>query len=97
MICCHKYVTVVRCCRKYWHNLNFAILGQFRFDRIGSSYPEAVPLFALRLVPAVCGSLIIPTTYHLMLELGLTQWTAALAGFLLLCGMYVYDTLGQER
>jgi dolichyl-phosphate-mannose-protein mannosyltransferase len=40
-------------------------------------------------VPAVCGSLIIPTTYHLMLELGLTQWTAALAGFLLLCGMYV--------
>lgn len=59
--------------------------GQFKFDRIGSSYSETVPLFALRLVPAVCGSLIIPTTYHLMLELGLTQWTAALAGFLLLC------------
>lgn len=75
----------------------FFISGQFKFDRIGSSYSETVPLFALRLVPAVCGSLIIPTTYHLMLELGLTQWTAALAGFLLLCGMYINDTLDPDR
>nr|CAD7394767.1 unnamed protein product [Timema cristinae] len=59
--------------------------GQFKFDRIGSSYAESVPLFALRLVPAVCGSIVIPIAYHLMLELGVTQWTAALAGFLLLC------------
>ncbi|XP_067002481.2 protein O-mannosyltransferase 1 [Anabrus simplex] len=59
--------------------------GQFKFDRIGSSYADTVPLFALRLVPAVCGSLLIPTAYHLMLEMGLSQWTAALAGFLLLC------------
>ncbi|GLG97859.1 Protein O-mannosyltransferase 1 [Gryllus bimaculatus] len=59
--------------------------GQFKFDRIGSSYSESVPLFALRLVPAVCGSLLIPTAYHLILELGFSQWTAVLAGFLLLC------------
>nr|CAD7260474.1 unnamed protein product [Timema shepardi] len=61
------------------------LIGQFKFDRIGSSYAESVPLFALRLVPAVCGSIVIPIAYHLMLELGVTQWTAALAGFLLLC------------
>ncbi|XP_078041520.1 protein O-mannosyltransferase rt isoform X2 [Augochlora pura] len=58
--------------------------GQFKFDRIGSPYLDNVPLFALRLVPALCGSLLIPTTYHLILELGLKQWTAALAGILLL-------------
>ncbi|XP_076645403.1 protein O-mannosyltransferase rt [Halictus rubicundus] len=58
--------------------------GQFKFDRIGSPYTDNVPLFALRLVPALCGSLLIPTAYHLILELGLKQWTAALAGILLL-------------
>ncbi|XP_035726639.1 protein O-mannosyltransferase 1-like isoform X1 [Vespa mandarinia] len=58
--------------------------GQFKFDRIGSPYADTVPLFALRLFPALCGSLIIPTAYHLALELGLKQWTAMIAGILLL-------------
>ncbi|XP_015189217.1 PREDICTED: protein O-mannosyltransferase 1 isoform X3 [Polistes dominula] len=58
--------------------------GQFKFDRIGSPYADMVPLFALRLFPALCGSLIIPTAYHLALELGLKQWTAMIAGILLL-------------
>lgn len=62
------------------------VLGQFKFDRIGSAYSDTVPLFALRLVPAFCGSLIIPTAYFLMLQLNCKQWTAALAAFLLLCG-----------
>lgn len=63
--------------------------GQFKFDRIGSPYVDAVPLFALRLVPALCGSLLIPTAYHLILELGLKQWTATLAGILLLLGNFL--------
>ncbi|XP_015609966.1 protein O-mannosyltransferase 1 [Cephus cinctus] len=58
--------------------------GQYKFDRIGSLYPESVPLFALRLVPALCGSLAIPTAYHLALELGLKPWSAAIAGLMLL-------------
>lgn len=58
--------------------------GKFKFDRIGSSYTENVPLLALRLVPALFGSLLIPTAYHLMFELGLSQWTAILAALLLL-------------
>ncbi|XP_014473640.1 PREDICTED: protein O-mannosyltransferase 1 [Dinoponera quadriceps] len=58
--------------------------GQFKFDRIGSPYDEAVPLYALRLIPAICGSLLIPTGYHLVLELGLRQWAAAIGGILLL-------------
>lgn len=62
--------------------------GNFKFSRIGSPYSEAVPLFALRLIPALCGSLIIPTGYHLALELGLRQWSAAVAGMLLLFGAF---------
>lgn len=58
--------------------------GNFKFDKIGTPYPDSLPLLALRFVPAFFGSLIIPTSYHLMLELGLTQWTSLLAALLLL-------------
>lgn len=58
--------------------------GKFKFDRIGSPYSDTVPLFALRLIPALFGSLVMPTSYHLMLELGLKQSTSLLAGILLL-------------
>ncbi|XP_066603868.1 protein O-mannosyltransferase 1 [Prorops nasuta] len=58
--------------------------GQFKFDRIGSPYAESVPLFALRFIPAFCGSLLIPTGYLLALELDLKQSSAAIAGILLL-------------
>lgn len=68
--------------------------GNFKFDRIGSAYSESVPLFALRFVPALCGSLLMPVAYHLMLEMGLSQWTSLLAGLLLLCDNAV---LSQSR
>lgn len=58
--------------------------GQFKFDRIGSAYPESVPLTALRFVPALFGSLLIPTVYHLMLEMGLSEWTSIFAALLCL-------------
>ncbi|XKL60713.1 hypothetical protein PGB90_007770 [Kerria lacca] len=59
--------------------------GKFKFDRIGSEYSSNVPIFALRLIPALCGSLIIPVIYHFMLELSCQQWTAILAALLVLC------------
>ncbi|XP_074031169.1 protein O-mannosyltransferase rt isoform X2 [Leptinotarsa decemlineata] len=58
--------------------------GKFRFDKIGSPYPSSLPLIALRFVPAFFGSLIIPTVYHLMLEVGLSQWTSLLSALLFL-------------
>ncbi|XP_063977275.1 protein O-mannosyltransferase 1 [Diachasmimorpha longicaudata] len=58
--------------------------GDFKFDRIGSPYADSVPLFALRIVPAFFGSLILPTVYHLALELGMRPWSAAIAGLMLL-------------
>ncbi|XP_034244054.1 protein O-mannosyltransferase 1 [Thrips palmi] len=59
--------------------------GEFKFDSIGSPYPASVPIFALRLVPAISGALLLPVAYHVVLELGFSQWTGALAGFFLLC------------
>ncbi|XP_014238625.1 protein O-mannosyltransferase 1 [Trichogramma pretiosum] len=58
--------------------------GQFKFDRIGSPYDDSVPIYALRFIPALCGSLIIPTAYHLALEVGLSQAAAAASALLLL-------------
>ncbi|XP_034951544.1 protein O-mannosyltransferase 1 [Chelonus insularis] len=58
--------------------------GEFKFDRIGSPYMDSVPLFALRIIPALFGSFILPTAYHLALEIGLKPWSAAIAGLMLL-------------
>lgn len=58
--------------------------GKFKFNKIGSPYDDSVPLIALRFIPALFGSLIIPLTYHLMLEMGLTQWSSLLAALLFL-------------
>lgn len=60
--------------------------GNFTFDRIGSPYSDSVPIKALRLVPAISGSLIVPMAYQLMLEISTYQWTAILAALLVLFG-----------
>lgn len=61
-------------------------LGDFKFDKIGSAYNASVPVFALRTVPALTGSMLIPLVYMIMIQLSYSQWTAALAGFLFLFG-----------
>ncbi|XP_037078662.1 protein O-mannosyltransferase 1-like [Pollicipes pollicipes] len=58
--------------------------GDFSFDRIGSPYPASVPVYMLRLLPAVAGSLLLPAVYCLLRQLGLAKYPAALAGVLLL-------------
>nr|CAG4641462.1 EOG090X015P [Eurycercus lamellatus] len=58
--------------------------GDFKFDKIGSPYNSSVPVFAMRSVPALTGSLLIPLVYMIMIQLNFSQWTAALAGFLFL-------------
>ncbi|XP_063358318.1 protein O-mannosyltransferase 1 [Cydia amplana] len=58
--------------------------GNFTFDRIGSPYADDVPIGALRLVPAVAGSLLVAVSYQLMLEMCTYQWTAILAAVLIL-------------
>ncbi|XP_037082464.1 protein O-mannosyltransferase 1-like [Pollicipes pollicipes] len=58
--------------------------GEFVFDRIGTPYPDSVPILRMRLLPAVVGSLLLPATYHLLRELGVSRRAAVLAGILML-------------
>ena len=61
-------------------------LGNFGFDKIGTPDPEGIPLFALRFVPALCGSALTPTIYLILCELGLSPFAGGLAGILFLFG-----------
>ena len=51
-------------------------------------YSDNVPVFALRFLPALCGTLIAPAVYLILCELGVSKWTGALAGVLLLLGEF---------
>ena len=62
--------------------------GSFKFERIGTPYDAMVPVAAMRMVPAFFGSLMMPTVYNLMVELGLSHYTGALAAFLMIFGGY---------
>jgi len=68
--------------------------GRFSFDKIGQEYPPEMPLFALRFVPALCGSLLTPSVYLIMTELGMSHYAGGLAAF-----MVLFDTaiLTQSR
>lgn len=46
---------------------------------IGSPYADSVPLKALRIVPAICGSLVVPILYHMTLNLRLSHPSSLLA------------------
>ncbi|KAG1659708.1 Protein O-mannosyltransferase 1 [Nymphon striatum] len=58
--------------------------ANFQFDKIGGVYNENVPVLAFRAVPAFFGSLLIPTVYQIIVELGLNHWTALIANNALL-------------
>ena len=60
--------------------------GNFGFDKIGTPYPDDIPLFALRFVPALAGSALTPTIYLILCELGLSPFAGGLAGILFLFG-----------
>ncbi len=56
------------------------------FDRIGTPYPNSVPVFAMRLVPALSGSALAPIAYMILCELGVSPGAGLLAGTLMLMG-----------
>uniref|UniRef100_A0A1B0CDS7 Protein O-mannosyltransferase 1 n=1 Tax=Lutzomyia longipalpis TaxID=7200 RepID=A0A1B0CDS7_LUTLO len=58
--------------------------GNYTFSKIGAPYTENVPIFWLRFIPALCGSLLSPLMYKLLLALGLNRWTALLGGILVI-------------
>ncbi|XP_064613330.1 protein O-mannosyl-transferase 1-like [Liolophura sinensis] len=68
--------------------------GNIDFDRIGAEYPPDMPVYQLRLVSAIFGSLLVPLTYQIAVEAGLSQWAGLFAG-----GMVLFDNglLTQSR
>lgn len=60
--------------------------GDFKFEKIGHSYTEDVPLFSLRLLPALCGSLLAPITYKILSEMKIARWVSIVGGLLIICG-----------
>ncbi|KAH8301257.1 hypothetical protein KR018_009682 [Drosophila ironensis] len=56
--------------------------GNYTFSRIGETYASNVPIFWFRFLPALCGSLLAPAVYKLLLEVKLNRWASALGGLL---------------
>ncbi|XP_043646887.1 protein O-mannosyltransferase 1 [Drosophila teissieri] len=56
--------------------------GNYTFNRIGEPYAPEMPIFWFRFVPALCGSLLAPAVYNLLLEAKLSRWSSALGGLL---------------
>ncbi|KAJ3604368.1 hypothetical protein NHX12_029109 [Muraenolepis orangiensis] len=58
--------------------------GNFMWNRRGAEYPGSVCVWALRLLPALCGALCVPLAYLLQVELGGLQYAALGAALLVL-------------
>lgn len=62
--------------------------GHFLFDNIGDDYyANQVPFVAMRLLPATCGSLIVPVVFLILKELGLSCAGATFGALLIVLGM----------
>jgi dolichyl-phosphate-mannose-protein mannosyltransferase len=59
--------------------------GEFDFKDIGKDYLEpGVPYVAMRMLPAMCGTLLVPTMFLTLKTLGCRTMTAAMgAGFII--------------
>uniref|UniRef100_A0A8C5QRE8 Protein O-mannosyl-transferase 1 n=1 Tax=Leptobrachium leishanense TaxID=445787 RepID=A0A8C5QRE8_9ANUR len=58
--------------------------GNFMWNRIGAEYSSNVPVWSLRLFPAVSGALCVPLAYQIVVELGFSARAGLVAAILLL-------------
>ncbi|XP_044519901.1 protein O-mannosyl-transferase 1 isoform X3 [Gracilinanus agilis] len=58
--------------------------GNFLWNRIGAEYSNNVPVWSLRLLPALAGALCVPLAYQIVLELNFSHYTALGAALLIL-------------
>lgn len=64
--------------------------GEFDFKDIGKDYVEpGVPYVAMRLLPAVCGILLVPTMFLTLKAIGCRTMTAAMGAGLIVFGMQI--------
>ncbi|KAM9324314.1 protein PRRC2B [Gastrophryne carolinensis] len=58
--------------------------GNYTWNRIGAEYTDNVPVWSLRLLPAVLGGLCVPLAYQIVEELGFSTVSGLIAAFLVL-------------
>lgn len=58
--------------------------GNHTFSQIGSQYGANVPIFWMRFIPALFGSLLVPLIYLLLVQLKLNKLTAVIGGVLII-------------
>ncbi|XP_073496794.1 protein O-mannosyl-transferase 1 isoform X3 [Phyllobates terribilis] len=58
--------------------------GNFMWNRIGAEYSSNVPVWSLRLLPALSGGLCVPLAYQIVVELGYSTWAGVAAALLIL-------------
>ncbi|KAM6170675.1 protein O-mannosyl-transferase 1 isoform 5-T5 [Rhynchocyon petersi] len=58
--------------------------GNFLWNRIGAEYSNNVPVWSLRLLPALAGAFSVPMAYQIVLELNFSHCTAMGAALLML-------------
>lgn len=58
--------------------------GNFLWNKIGAEYSPNVPVWALRLLPAIAGSLCVPLAYQILVELHYSHFVALAAALLIL-------------
>ncbi|XP_048368350.1 protein O-mannosyl-transferase 1 isoform X3 [Sphaerodactylus townsendi] len=58
--------------------------GNFLWNRIGSEYSPNVPIWTLRLLPAIAGSMCVPLAYQILVELRFSHLVAHGAALLIL-------------
>src|ERR1700730_7406985 len=70
--------------------------GEFDFKDIGKDYLEpGVPYVAMRMLPAVCGILLVPTMFLTLKTLGCRTMTAAMGACFIIFGTYLAG-IGQN-
>jgi dolichyl-phosphate-mannose-protein mannosyltransferase len=64
--------------------------GEFDFKDIGKDYLEpGVPYVAMRMLPAVCGILLVPTMFLTLKTLGCRTMTAAMGAGFIIFGLFL--------
>lgn len=59
--------------------------GDFSFETIGLEYPRTVPYVYMRGLSALCGFLLVPCVYQIIIQLGFKSSTAVVAALLVIC------------
>nr|BAG63000.1 unnamed protein product [Homo sapiens] len=63
--------------------------GNFLWNRIGAEYSSNVPVWSLRLLPALAGALSVPMAYQIVLELHFSHCAAMGAALLMLIALFL--------